>query len=55
VIAPPDDVEALKDALAELHERFTNGGCRDDDPEATRHRLSRQARAEELAELVHSL
>ena len=26
VIAPPDDVEALKAALVELHERFGNGG-----------------------------
>jgi hypothetical protein len=56
VIAPPDDVEALKDALKELHERFTNGGLPGTAiPEATRHRLSRRARAEELAELVHSL
>jgi hypothetical protein len=56
VIAPPDDVEALKNALAELHERFANGGLPGTEiPEATRHRLSRRARAEELAELVRSL
>ena len=56
VIAPPDDVEALKDALAELYERFANGGLPGTSiPEATRHRLSRRARAEELAELVTSL
>jgi hypothetical protein len=56
VVAPPDDVEALKSALAELHERFANGGLPATDiPEATRHRLSRRARAEELAELLQSL
>ena len=26
VVAPPDDVEALREALAELHARFANGG-----------------------------
>ena len=55
VVAPPDDVEALKAALAELHERFANGGLPATDiPEETRYRLSRRARAEELAELVRS-
>ena len=55
-LAPPDDVGALKNALAELHERFANGGLPGTEiPEATRHRLSRRARAEELAELVRSL
>ena len=56
VVAPPDDVEAIKAALAELHERFANGGLPATDiPEETRYRLSRRARAEELAELVRSL
>ena len=57
VIAPPDDVEALKRALGELHTRFANGGGlpATQIPEETRYRLSRRARAEELAELVHSL
>ncbi len=56
VIAPPDDVEALKRALAELHERCANGGLPATDiPEETRYRLSRRARAEELAELLRSL
>ena len=56
VVAPPDDVEAIKAALAELHERFANGGLPATDiPEETRHRLSRRARAEELAELLRSL
>ena len=56
VVAPPDDVEAIKAALTELHERFANGGLPATDiPEETRYRLSRRARAEELAELVRSL
>ena len=56
VVAPPDDVEALQAALGELHDRFANGGlpATDIDP-GTRHRLSRRARAEELAELLRSL
>ena len=56
VVAPPDDVEALKAALADLHERFSNGGLASVElPPETRHRLSRRARAEELAELLRSL
>jgi len=56
VVAPPDDVEAIKAALAELHARFANGGLAAVEiPEETRYRLSRRARAEELAELVRSL
>ncbi|HEY8103893.1 MAG TPA: glycosyltransferase family 4 protein [Gaiellaceae bacterium] len=56
VVAPPDDVEALKAALVELHERFANGGLAATAiPEETRHKLSRRARAEELAELLREL
>ena len=56
VVAPPDDVEALQAALAELHARFANGGLPAVElDEAVRHRLSRRARAEELAELLRSL
>ena len=56
IVAPPDDVEALKEALAELVGRFGNGGLPATEiPEETRHSLSRRARAEELAELVLSL
>ena len=56
VVAAPDDVGALKDALAGLVERFRNGGLPAVElPPETRHRLSRRARAEELAELLHSL
>jgi len=56
VVAAPDDVEALKEALVELHRRFQNGGLPAPEyPPETRHRLSRRARAEELAELLRSL
>ena len=56
VVAPPDDVGALKEALGGLVERFRNGGLPAVElPEGTRHRLSRAARAEELAELLRSL
>src|SRR4029079_4686121 len=56
VVAPPDDVEAIKAALAELHARFANGGLAAVEiPEETHYRLSRRARAEELAELVPPL
>jgi hypothetical protein len=56
VVAPPDDVDAIKAALTELHDRFSNGGLAATEiPEETRYRLSRRARAEELAELVRSL
>ena len=56
VVAPPDDVDALKAALVELHERFSNGGLPTVEiPPGTRHRVSRRARAEELAELLRSL
>jgi glycosyltransferase involved in cell wall biosynthesis len=56
VVAPPDDVEALKRALRELHDRFANGGLAATSiPASTRHRLSRRARAEELAEVLGAL
>jgi glycosyltransferase involved in cell wall biosynthesis len=56
VVAPPDDVDALQAALQELHDRFANGGLGATAiPEETRHKLSRRARAEELAELLHAL
>ncbi len=56
VVAPPDDVEALKAALVELEGRFRNGGLPDVElPEEARERLSRRARCEETAELLRSL
>ena len=56
VVAPPDDVDALREALVGLHSAFAKGGL----PAVQlhpdlRHRLSRQARAEELAELLRTL
>jgi glycosyltransferase involved in cell wall biosynthesis len=56
VVAPPDDVDAIEAALRELHERFANGGLAATEiPPETRHRLSRRARAEELAEVLRAL
>jgi glycosyltransferase involved in cell wall biosynthesis len=56
VVAAPDDVEALQAALQELHERFADGGLAAAAiPEETRYKLSRRARAEELAELLRTL
>ena len=55
VVAPPDDVEALKDALAELHDRFANGGLpgdrdpRGDAPPALAPRARRGARGARCA------
>ncbi len=56
VVVPPDDVDALREALVELHGRWRAGRL-DGTPLADewRERLSRAARAEELAELVRSL
>jgi glycosyltransferase involved in cell wall biosynthesis len=56
VVAAPDDVDALKDALASLHSRWKAGtldGTRlsSDD----REQLGRAARVEELAEVLRSL
>jgi glycosyltransferase involved in cell wall biosynthesis len=56
VVAAPDDVDALRYALVELDRRFRNGGLAD--VELTpdwRHRLAREARVEEMAELLESL
>jgi glycosyltransferase involved in cell wall biosynthesis len=56
VVAPPEDVDAIEAALRELHERFANGGLEAPAiPPQTRHRLSRRARAEELAEVLRAL
>ncbi len=56
VVAAPDDIGAIRDALVELHARFANGGLpsvelsrRDQD------RLSRRARVEEMAELLEEI
>jgi glycosyltransferase involved in cell wall biosynthesis len=56
VVAPPDDVGALRAALEGLHARFLDGGLPAVQlaPEL-RHRLSRQARVEETAELLRAM
>ncbi|HZT53121.1 MAG TPA: glycosyltransferase family 4 protein [Gaiellaceae bacterium] len=56
VVVPPDDAGAIRDALLDLHGRW-RAGLLDGTPLADewRERLSRAARAEELAELVRSL
>jgi glycosyltransferase involved in cell wall biosynthesis len=56
VVAAPDDVNALRGALEELHARWRASGL-DGTPLAPEHRerLSRAARVEELAELLRGL
>jgi len=56
VVAPPDDVQALRGALAELVERWRAGQLdgRALSPEV-RERLSRRARVQDLAELLLEL
>ncbi len=56
VVVAPDDVEGLRAALEGMHARFREGGLpavRLDT--AVRRRLSREARVEELAELLREL
>jgi glycosyltransferase involved in cell wall biosynthesis len=56
IVAPPDDVPALRAALEALHERWRAGQLDGIalDPEMRR-RLSRRTRVEELAQLLHKL
>jgi glycosyltransferase involved in cell wall biosynthesis len=56
VVAGPDDVAGIRDALLELHARWRAGGL-DESPLSPewRDRLSRASRVEELAELLESL
>jgi glycosyltransferase involved in cell wall biosynthesis len=56
IVAAPDDVGALRDAIVELHSRWQNGGL-DGTPLSPewREKLSRGARVEELAELLRSV
>jgi glycosyltransferase involved in cell wall biosynthesis len=56
VVAPPDDVDAIRAALVDLYGRFANGGLpsvelapRDEE------RLSRRARVEEMAALIEEI
>jgi glycosyltransferase involved in cell wall biosynthesis len=56
VVAPPDDQDALRQALAALHARFADGGLPDVElDESWERRLSRRARVEDVADLLRSL
>ena len=56
VVAPPDDVPALRAALVDLHARWREDGLEGTALEPDwRDRLSRGRRAEELADLLRSL
>jgi glycosyltransferase involved in cell wall biosynthesis len=56
VVAPPDDVEAIKSALVELHARFADGGLPSVELSAhDEERLSRRARVEEMAQLLEEV
>jgi glycosyltransferase involved in cell wall biosynthesis len=56
MVVAPDDVGGMKVALEVLHSRFVDGGLHDTElSAATRERLSRRARVEELAELLRDL
>ena len=56
IVAPPDDVPAIREALESLHVRWRAGTLDGTplDPE-TRRRLARETRVEELADLLGSL
>ena len=56
VVAAPDDVEAIRAALVELHDRWRAGGLNGTPlPSELRERLSREARSEELADLLRNI
>jgi len=56
VVAPPDDVDALREALLELARRFASDGLPDVGlSEEWRQKLARETRVEETAELLKSL
>ena len=56
VVVAPDDVAGLRAALEDLHGRFASGGLPDVElSDDTRERLSREARVEELAELLREI
>jgi glycosyltransferase involved in cell wall biosynthesis len=56
VVAPPDDVDALRAALEGLHARYANGGLPAVSlPAELRRRLSRAARVEETAALLRTI
>jgi glycosyltransferase involved in cell wall biosynthesis len=56
IVAAPDDVDALRAALVELHRRFANGGLADVELSPSwRQSVARSTRVEETADLLRSL
>jgi glycosyltransferase involved in cell wall biosynthesis len=56
VVVAPDDVDGIRRALVELHSRFANGGLPSVElAKRDEQRLSRQARVEEMAELLRAV
>jgi glycosyltransferase involved in cell wall biosynthesis len=55
VVAPPEDPAAIRTALESLHSRWQAGELDRPLDAETRRRLSREARVEELAELLRSI
>jgi len=56
VVAAPEDVAGIRDALLELHRQYANGGLAAVELEAgDEERLSRRARVEEMAALVREV
>jgi glycosyltransferase involved in cell wall biosynthesis len=55
IVAPVDDVDALRAALVELHARWKRGELSVELAPDVRERLSRRARVAELAELLQEL
>ena len=55
VVAPSDDVDALRAALVELHARWKRGELQVELSDEARERVDRRARVAELASLVRSL
>jgi glycosyltransferase involved in cell wall biosynthesis len=56
VVAPPEDVDAIQEALVALHERW-QAGALEGTPlsEEWRDKLSRRTRVEELVDVLHSI
>ena len=55
-VVAPDDVDGIRSALEDFHRRFVDGGLPAVElDEDVRQRLSRQARVEELADLLREI
>jgi glycosyltransferase involved in cell wall biosynthesis len=55
IVAPADDIDALRGALVELHGQWTRGELAVQLSPEARERVSRRARVEELAQLVRDI